>query len=149
MAEPPIADHTVATNTGGHQPIWDRLGILGSALCLIHCAVTPLFIGYLSAAGLGFLGSEIVHKFLAAPLLVIALLAFWPGYRTHQNRTVIAAGAAGVASLVMAIFILEPMISEMLETTLTAIGSVLLIGAHTANWRLASDHGDCPDKSCE
>ena len=117
MAEPPIADHTVATNTGGHQPIWDRLGILGSALCLIHCAVTPLFIGYLSAAGLGFLGSEIVHKFLAAPLLVIALLAFWPGYRTHQNRTV--------------------------------IGSVLLIGAHTANWRLASDHGDCPDKSCE
>ncbi|MFU8805898.1 MAG: MerC domain-containing protein, partial [Bradymonadaceae bacterium] len=39
--------------------IWDRIGVIASALCLLHCAMTPLLIGYLTASGLGFLGQEI------------------------------------------------------------------------------------------
>ena len=123
--------------------IWDRLGIVGSLLCVVHCAVTPLVIGYLSAAGLGVLGDEIVHRILAVFLICIALLAFVPGYRNHRNSLVIAVGVAGLGLLVSTGFVLEHFISSGLEIGLTITGSLLLVGAHTANWRLTSREDDC------
>lgn len=139
--EPAVAessDEQLVTNHG----IWDRVGIFGSALCLAHCLAMPLAVGYLSAAGLGFLGTEIVHKLLAGPLLLIALLAFIPGFRRHGDLRILGAGAAGVALLITAIFVLEPFISHDVETALTITGSVILIGAHTANWR-RDDQPNC------
>ncbi len=124
--------------------IWDRLGIAGSVLCVLHCVLTPFLIGYLSAVGMGFVGDEIVHKILAIVLLVVAVLAFAPGYKKHANKAVIAAGGAGVALIVGGGLVLEPFIGHGLEIGLTIAGSVLLVGAHGANWRL----NDCSDECC-
>lgn len=117
--------------------LWDRLGIAGSVLCVLHCALTPLLIGYLSTAGLAFLGDEIVHKILAVVLLFAALFAFIPGYRKHGNTATVTAGAIGIGLVLFAGLILAPFIGHGLETAITIAGSVILVGAHTVNWRLA------------
>ncbi len=135
---------TIEAATPNHT-VWDRVGIAGSLLCVIHCAVTPLAIGYLSVMGLEFLGNDLVHQVLAVFLLCIALLAFIPGFRGHGNRLVIAIGALGISVLFATHFVLEHFVGYGLEMGLTIIGSLLLVGAHTANWRLASQGDECCD----
>lgn len=133
--QPGVAEQSAAEEVVSDHVLWDQLGIFGSALCVAHCLATPLIVGYLSAAGLGFLGGEIVHKLLAAPLLFIALLAFVPGYRRHGDVRILSAGLVGIGLLLITIFALEPFVAHGVETTLTILGSVVLIGAHIANWR--------------
>ncbi len=132
-----IHDHT----------LWDQLGIAGSILCTIHCAATPLLIGYLSTAGLGFLGDELIHQVFAVVLAAIALLAFIPGWRRHRRTSIAIVGGLGVALILAAGFVLDPFISHTQETLVTVAGSLLLIGAHGFNWKLSRRNGcrdDCP-----
>ena len=137
-AEPPAVE-----TAAPHHTIWDRVGIAGSLLCVAHCAITPLVIGYLSVMGLEFLGDEIIHQILAICLLGIALLAFIPGFRHHKNRLILVAGGLGITLLVTASFFVEHLLSHGAELGLTIAGSLLLVGAHAANWRLASRHSQC------
>lgn len=140
------AEHTAAEHTAAdHTSIWDQLGIAGSVLCLIHCLATPFAIGYLSTAGFGLLGHNTFHKVLALILLTIALFAFGPGFRRHKNPAVLGVGALGILLLVGTGFILAPFHFHDLELGLTITGSLLLVGAHTANWRLLRQHRDCCD----
>ena len=113
--------------------------MIGSALCVIHCTTTPLAIGMLSAAGLGFLGDEIVHQVLAVLLVGVAALAFWPGFRVHGKKIVLVLGGVGVGLLLMTGFVLEAMVSHEVEIGLTLMGSLLLLGAHGFNWRLSRE----------
>ena len=126
-----------------NHTLWDRLGIAGSILCVIHCAATPLLIGYLSAFGLSILGDELIHQALAILLLVIALLAFIPGFKNHKNPVVLAVGALGVTLLLITSFVLGHHVAWAIEIGLTVTGSLLLVGAHTANWRLTDRHSEC------
>ena len=119
------------------------MGILGSTLCLLHCAATPLLIGGLSAVGLGFLGDEMVHKVLAVVLVGVAVLAFGPGFKSHRNAAVLGLGGAGIALLLATGFFLEPLLTEFWEVGLTVVGSVLLVGAHVVNWRLTVATPEC------
>lgn len=138
----PSKTKTIPPHT--HQTIWDRLGIVGSALCVIHCISAPLLIGVFSAAGIGFLGDDIFHQILAVCLLFVAVLAFLPGFRSHQNRLVVLLGVVGVGLILSTGFLLEPLISHGLEIGLTIAGSLLLVGAHAANWRLSNEAECCP-----
>lgn len=140
--DPPTTD--AGSEITAKHAVWDQLGILGSAICIVHCLATPLVIGYLAGAGLGFVGEEIFHKILAAPLLLIALLAFLPGYQRHHDRRILASGMAGVGLLLLAVFVVEAFVTHEVATALTVVGSILLIGAHGANWRQSR----CPSDNC-
>lgn len=122
---------------------WDRLGIIGSALCVAHCALTPILLGFFSAAGLGFLGDEIFHKIFAVGLVIVALFAFWPGFRSHRNFLVLLLGSLGVVLLISAGFVIEPLLSHGFAIAVTITGSILLLTAHAANWRLTSELTCC------
>ena len=89
--------------------------------------------------GLGFLGDEIVHKILAVLLVMVAALAFWPGFRAHGKKMVVVLGGVGLGLLLMTGFVLEAMVSHKVEIGLTVLGSILLIGAHGLNWRLSRE----------
>ncbi|RDV36822.1 MerC domain-containing protein [Bradymonadaceae bacterium TMQ3] len=131
--------------------IWDRLGIIGSVACIIHCALTPALVG--SLAALGFLADEIVHQVLVVLLLGVALLAFWPGFKVHRDLRIVVGAVAGVAILMttgfMHAFMHDVMHdlfhSEFAETGLTMLGSGILVGTHVANQRLMRAEGACCD----
>lgn len=116
--------------------LWDRLGIVGSTLCLIHCAATPLFVGVFSVAGFNFLGGEQFHQIAALLLALVAFFAFMPGFRRHRNGWVFGAGALGVLLLIVGGFAVSSL--EGLEVAVTVMGSLLLVTAHMVNWRLTS-----------
>lgn len=117
-----------------HQSLWDRIGVAGSALCIVHCISTPLLLGYLSAAGLGFLAHELFHQVFAIALLAVAIFAFLPGYRLHRRKGIVLSAALGVFLLIAAGF--SPIHDlPYTEHGLTLLGSILLVGAHLSNRR--------------
>ncbi len=122
-----------------NHTVWDRLGIVGSALCIIHCLALPFLIGALSLGALGFLADEIFHQILAVLLLGVALFAFIPGFRHHGNKLVVIGGMAGISLLLATGFLLDHFISHGLEIGLTVVASLVLLSAHFANWRLCAD----------
>ena len=125
---------------------WDALGMIVSIACVVHCVALPLALGLLPALGLSFLANEGVHEVLAVVVVVVALLAFVPGYRVHHARYVPAVGAIGVALLTGAAF--APGLSVVIESVVTAFGGAVLVAAHVLNHRaLARAHVHTPECS--
>lgn len=122
---------------------WDSLGVIVSAICVVHCTAVPLVLGLLPAFGLSFLAEDGFHQVLAALVLVVAVAAFVPGYRLHRQRSVPALGALGIALLGGAAF--APGLSVLVESVVTAIGGTVLVVAHVLNRRArASVHASAP-----
>ena len=61
----------------------DWLGVVASIACAIHCAAMPFVVGFLPLLGLSFLADPSFHKWMVGICLLIALLAFVPGWRRH------------------------------------------------------------------
>ena len=84
----------------GHKQIsnrsrLDRWGFFLSGLCLVHCFFTPFIISLLPA--LHFLDNETYfHGLLAIPLVLIAYLALFRGYKRHKRKIVLILGFVGI-----------------------------------------------------
>lgn len=78
----------------------DRIGILASIFCAIHCAVTPIIL--LVAPIFGRLWSHPASHWGTAILVVpLACLTMVHGYRRHQKKWVIACGSLGISFLLL------------------------------------------------
>jgi hypothetical protein len=113
---------------------WDKLGIVGSGLCLVHCLALPIMAGSLPSVGVAFLADEIVHQILAFALIAFAGLAFIPGYRRHRDRRVLALMTIGLGLILFATW--GEAVADLHgvgETILSLAGSLFLITAHYLN----------------
>ena len=118
---------------------WDTLGMIVSVACVAHCVAVPVVLGLLPAFGLSFLARDGLHEVLAVVVLLVAVLAFAPGYRVHRVRHVPILGAVGVIMLSGAAF--APGLSVLAESAVTALGGTVLVAAHVLNRRaLARPH---------
>lgn len=121
----------------------DALGMIVSIACVAHCVAVPLALGLLPALGLSFLANDRLHEVLAVVVVLVALLAFVPGYRVHHSRRVPIVGAIGVTMLSGAAF--APGLSLVLESVVTAVGGTVLVTAHVLNHRaIARAHVHSP-----
>jgi hypothetical protein len=107
------------------------LGGVLSFLCLIHCLVLPWMAALLPIA---LLTDESAHAWLFAALAPAALLAAFTGYRANADPKPAWGLVVGVTLVGAAAF--APWL-ESVETLLTVVGSLLLIGCHGHNLRLA------------
>lgn len=120
---------------------FERAAVGASALCLIHCAGLPLLLAALPALSRLMALPESLHVWLlgfAVPMSGAALLL---GHRRHQARSPLIAGSIGLALLALGAL---PLLGGPFETPVTMAGSLCLISAHLANWRLRHrrhDHG--------
>lgn len=120
----------------------DRLGIWASALCVVHCAVTPFLLS-MSAVFVHFLPSEEwVHRVLAVIVAGLGGIALLRGIRIHRRRRVLYLMAAGLTCIFVAAFFGDHMPGHWAEVAVTMMGSVLMISAHRLN------HTFCRDCSC-
>jgi hypothetical protein len=126
-------------------PVWDRAGIAASALCVTHCVATPLV-----ATALPILAAteEGTHLALTLTLLLIGLLAFLPGRRSHGSSRPLGLAIPGFAMLGGALALPEAIGGESLETVLTIAGGALLISAHLCNIRLCRRCQACAGPGC-
>src|SRR5258708_27331634 len=77
--------------------VWpDRVGVWASALCVVHCLLTPILLS-MSAVFMHFLPSEErVHRSLALLIALIGAIALVRGFRTHRRARGIFLLAAGL-----------------------------------------------------
>ncbi|MFN7727764.1 MAG: MerC domain-containing protein [Bdellovibrio sp.] len=111
----------------------DRLGIFLSALCMLHCLVTPFLILSLPIMARYYLLHPYFHFFMAAVLLPLGLFAFARGYRYHHNKWVWIWGLPGLFLVVISPFILHEYQALGPEPLWISVGSVLLVAAHWKN----------------
>lgn len=111
----------------------ESAAIAASGLCLVHCLGLPLLLVLLPGVIGLYVGSEIVHYAALALVAPLALFALRLGYRRHGALCPGVIGGLGIACLTFAVL---PIAGERAEMLGTVAGSILLIAAHTINWRL-------------
>jgi hypothetical protein len=74
----------------------DRIGVVASTLCAIHCAVTPLLLLLLPAFGEVW-AHPATHWGMALLVVPIAIAMMISGYRQHRRKWIVTVGSLGVS----------------------------------------------------
>jgi hypothetical protein len=113
---------------------WDRVGVVLSAICGLHCLVTPFL-----TLSLPFWVYSIhyspFHLAIAIFIIPIGLYAFWNGFKRHQKRGILILGILGLVLLSVALTAPSSRNQLRWNDIMTLVGSVCLIAAHIANRR--------------
>ena len=112
------------------RPRLDATGIILSSLCFLHCLAVP----FIATGALAWVASEAIHIGLTIALAGVVVLVAWPGYQRHRRAIVPALLMGGLAVLIVAV-VGEDALGAYAETSLTALGSVVLVLGHILNLR--------------
>ncbi len=119
-----------------HIPIIDRVGILVSSMCMVHCLALPVILPLLSLSLQGAEDSLLTHSVIAALVIPATLYAAWSGYRQHRTLLPVVLFMLGASAILIGIFVAHDALGESAEQIITVFGSILLIVAHVKNYRL-------------
>ena len=112
----------------------DRIAISLSAICIVHCLAVPLVIAVLPIAVLGLGAESHFHAamlWLVVPVSVVSLIM---GLREHHRAKIAVAGMLGLAVIAYASMVGHGQWPFSIEIVVSLVGSVLLAGAHLANF---------------
>ena len=123
------------------QSLADGVGMLGSAVCTLHCIAAPVLLVAGTTLPASFVADETFHQMLLWVILPAAILAFGLGCWRHKDRWVLLCGAVGLLGLSSGVVISQDRIGELGER-IVALGSAgLLISAHLRNFHLCRRDG--------
>src|SRR6266478_5252726 len=74
----------------------DRLGIIASALCFVHCILTPVVLSLSAVWGHYLPSEEGFHRVLAVMVAAIGCFAIVNGYRRHRRLRVLLLMSTGL-----------------------------------------------------
>lgn len=106
----------------------DRLAVMLSGLCLVHCLATAVLVGLLSAAG-GLLGAPLIHEVGMAVAMVLGTIALGRGISQHGFMLPSAVGALGLGVMAGALTLPH----STVETLYTVVGVLVLALGHRLN----------------
>lgn len=115
----------------------DRMGILLSGLCLLHCLAGILLVAGLGLGG-NFLFAPSIHRIGLALAIVIGGITLAIGVTRHGDPRPLQLGAGGLVLMALALAAGH----GLAEALLTIAGVSLLAWAHLRNLRL-SDCATC------
>lgn len=111
----------------------DRIGIIVSTTCIIHCLLTPIAIIIIPAMTNIGANEELLHLIFAIFAIPVAAFSLWHGYKQHSVIRPTFYAVPGIALLWIAMLVHKP---HWLESVVTSIGALLVITAHVLNHRL-------------
>lgn len=111
---------------------FDGFAVGASALCLVHCLGLPLLIAVLPAIANRIDPGEGFHLIVLLFAIPTSAFALIEGWRRHRGVAPLFVGGTGLALMAMGLAF-ENWVA--VETGVTVAGSLLLAGAHVANWR--------------
>lgn len=109
---------------------FDRIGLLLSGLCALHCLATLLLVMVLGLGG-GILLDPAVHRIGLALAIVVGAVGLGLGVARHGRREPLLFGAAGLALMALALLTGH----GPYEAALTIAGVALVAWAHWRNVR--------------
>ena len=130
---------------------FDKLGVMVSSLCLIHCLLLPILIILLPATSTLFIADEgTAHMVLLSLVLVAGCASFIPGYTIHSHWGPMSLAAIGIAVLTYSAVWAHSHLGHGGDTWLSVIGSLVLISAHIYNHyrcKACASHSNCAHTS--
>ena len=117
--------------------ILDRLGMLGSTVCAIHCAL-PLLLSFISPSISSFFENEKIHYSLLAIVILLAMFSFLKSRAFHMKNGPFFLGFVGILFLIAAVSVEQPFGLKFnhFEFLTTVAGSSILILSHFLNLQL-------------
>ncbi|MFP6817017.1 MAG: MerC domain-containing protein [Pseudomonadales bacterium] len=111
----------------------DRIAIMLSTLCLLHCLLIPVVVVLAPAFSSVVLGTETtVHWIFLALAVPISCWALLRGYRRSRRRAGLGAGLVGLLVMFLGV---SHLFDPALEVPLTVLGVSLVVVAHALNLR--------------
>ena len=124
----------------------DRAGIYASALCFVHCLVTPVILS-LSAVSAHFLPSEEhTHRTMAVLVTLLGTVALGLGYKRHKQPSVLLLMAAGLTLIFTGAYFGDLLPNHWYEVAITLAGSCCMITAHRRNHTFCQACVRCEDR---
>lgn len=120
----------------------DRAAISVSALCMLHCLLTPLLLIAIPVMSSTILAEELFHKLLVTLVLPVSIFALFIGCRRHRDSMVLIFGSIGLFFLVTVALVGHELLGESGEKIGTAISSLILAYGHFRNYSLCR-HDKC------
>ena len=114
--------------------LWDRLAVLVSGLCLVHCVSTIAFVAILSSAG-GMLLNPLIHENGLGIAIALGLFTLGRGVMDHGYIMPVAVGSLGLGMMMGAISLGHDGAHGGQEIFYTMLGVGLLALAHDLNYR--------------
>lgn len=114
------------------QRLYDGLAIGASLLCLIHCLLLPALIVLVPTLTAFLTIPEEFHIVALAFTIPASVGALFTGYRRHFSPTPTLIVLPGILLLALGALAAP---TEVMETTLTVAGAILLAFGHALNWR--------------
>ncbi len=115
----------------------DKLAILLSSMCVLHCLLTPiLLIAIPSLAGVALLNDETFHRVMLFFVVPSGVLALAIGYSHHQKGGLAMSGLLGLVVLSSPFWLGHEYLGETGEVVVSVIGSAIIVAVHTINYRL-------------
>lgn len=109
----------------------DRIGILASILCAIHCALTPVLLIFLPTFGKAWAHPS-THWGMAIIVIPIAIIMMRKGYKKHAKKWVVAVGSLGIIFIIVgSILPYVELSSPNNSSSITALDSNSAIPAKT------------------
>lgn len=118
------------------QAVTDKLAILLSLMCAIHCLALPALLVMVPSLTALQLDNEAFHMWMVIAVLPSSIYALTLGCKQHKRYRLLILGSIGLALLVLALALGEARIGEVGEKALTVIGAGLVAVGHWFNYRL-------------
>ena len=111
----------------------DRLGIVASVACAIHCLALPVILSF-SSVFVHFLPTEEhTHRSLAVVVALVGALALGTGYRKHRRVGPLLFMALGLGLIITTACVGDRLPTHAVEVAITMAGSCCMIVAHRMN----------------
>ena len=128
-------------------PVWadamDRVGIVASAACFVHCLLTPIILSLMSVYAHLLPSEEHIHRVLAVFVAVVGAMSLLLCYKRHRRQSVLVLMAVGLLAIFAGAFYGDRLHFHWLEVLVTLSGSVCLISAHRRNHTFCRSCQDC------
>lgn len=126
------------TYTSNHS---DKLGILASLACAVHCTILPMFLSSLSLFGIDFLDHPVIEWLFIGSALWLGVVSLWHAFKHHHQRKLpIVLFILGFIAL-----ILNQIYAEKWVLILIPCASLFMISAHVMNLHYTA----CSRNSCK
>lgn len=124
----------------------DRIGLAGSLLCALHCALLPLLLATLPSLGLAlWAGDGLEQVFVVFATLLGVFTVVW-GWRRHRAVRALSLLLPGLAALWFGLLYTPLHEAAVPHAVVMTFGGTLVALAHLANLRL--NHGHVHDATC-
>ena len=117
----------------------DRLGMLLSCLCAVHCVLLPFVLALLPLIGLEFLAGHTFERIFVACAAALACASILVAYRRHRHPQALFLMVPGIALLVFGVAI-DINAHVVIHTASVVTGGVLVASAHITNLVLSHRH---------